>query len=120
METKKLFRRLTATAMAALMLTSSMSLTTNAAQSDSVSVSSTVSYSGTCGENVNWALYDDGTLVISGSGKMTDFYASESGPAPWYEHSEMITTVVVENGVTTLGDYAFRDCINSDVCGKAY
>ena len=120
MERKRLFRRLIAAAMTALMLTSSMSLTTNAAQSDSVSVSSTVSYSGTCGENVNWALYDDGTLVISGSGKMTEFYASESGAAPWYEHSEMITTVVVENGVTTLGDYAFRDCINSDVCGKAY
>lgn len=110
MERKTLFRRLIATAMAALMLTSSMSVATNAAQLDSaVSVSSTVSYSGTCNENVNWALYDDGTLVISGTGEMFTGY----GNAPWYEQRELIKSVVIENGVTTIGNSAFIDCVNA-------
>ena len=59
---------------------------------------------GTCGENVTWK-YADGTLTISGTGDMTN-YSSASG-APWYDLSGSIVKVVVEDGVTSVGDKAF-------------
>ena len=63
---------------------------------------------GTCGENLTWTLdTDSGVLTISGSGAMTDFSANS---APWYTKRSYIKTVVVEEGVTTLGVYAFRYC----------
>ena len=60
--------------------------------------------SGTCGENVTWTL-EDGTLTISGSGAMTNY--TSNGHAPWYDSRKNITKVVIENGVTTIGRYAF-------------
>ena len=61
--------------------------------------------SGTCGENVTWTLVDDTTLTISGQGAMTD-YDSKSA-ASWAEYLPSITTVVIEEGVTSVGAYAF-------------
>ncbi len=69
----------------------------------------TVLYSGTCGDSVNWSLYDSGTLVISGTGAMTD-YSSYGNQAPWYSYKNSITSAIIENGVTSIGNYAFSDC----------
>jgi len=44
-------------------------------------------------------------LTISGTGAMADF----SRP-PWREYISNITEVIIENGVTSIGDYAFEDC----------
>ena len=63
---------------------------------------------GTCGDNLTWKLDAEGTLTISGTGAMTEF-ASVSY-VPWYEHRDAIKTVNVQNGVTTLGSDAFRQC----------
>ena len=63
--------------------------------------------SGSCGANVYWALYDNGLLEISGSGQMRDMEAEE---APWYEYSDKINSVTIENGVTSIGGYAFSWC----------
>ncbi|MBR3704736.1 MAG: leucine-rich repeat protein [Oscillospiraceae bacterium] len=60
--------------------------------------------SGTCGENLTWVLTDDGTLTISGTGAMDDY--ARYG-APWDAHKNKIVSVVVENGVTSIGDNAF-------------
>ena len=75
--------------------------------------------SGTCGSNVRWALTDDGTLTISGTGPMRYFYMGPcegyNGPdAPWYMRGSYaaITKVVIENGVTSIGGYAFYHCPN--------
>ncbi len=65
--------------------------------------------SGTCGENLNWKLTDDGTLTISGTGDMTD-YAFDI--APWYKYVRDITNVTIKDGVTYIGDYAFCYCSN--------
>ncbi len=66
---------------------------------------------GTCGYNVKWALDDAGTLTISGTGAMEDYseYYSYS-VVPWYSSRSNIRTVVINDGVTTIGDYAFSDC----------
>ena len=62
---------------------------------------------GTCGENLTWTYVTaTNTLTISGSGAMNNY--SSNTPVPW--HSLNITTVIFENGVTSIGDRAFYDC----------
>lgn len=65
--------------------------------------------SGTCGENLTWDL-TNGVLTISGTGDMTNF--EDEIPAPWYEHKESISSVVIGNSVTSIGDGAFYGCSN--------
>ena len=67
--------------------------------------------SGECGadgDNLTWKLTEDGTLTISGEGKMKDY--SNSSIAPWYSKRTKILSVVIENGVVSIGDYAFYNC----------
>ncbi|MCC8128930.1 MAG: leucine-rich repeat protein, partial [Clostridiales bacterium] len=64
--------------------------------------------SGTCGDELTWMLDEDGVLTISGTGEMTD-YASAS-EAPWYSYRTSVTAIVIEDGVTSIGGYAFYDC----------
>ena len=61
---------------------------------------------GNCGNGVGWKL-NEGTLTISGEGTMFDFTANS---APWYSYRENIRTVVIENGVTNIGNNAFMRC----------
>ena len=70
---------------------------------------------GKCGDNLTWSLSSDGTLTISGTGDMYDFDYNEY-PCPWrkYENdlSTQITHVVIENGVTSIGNGAFYQLTN--------
>ena len=63
--------------------------------------------SGTCGENVNWTLYDDGLLRITGSGAMNGSGTMSYG---WLSHSELITKVEIGGGLTSIGRAAFSHC----------
>ncbi len=66
---------------------------------------------GVCGENVTWNLdLSSGKMLITGNGPMADYY--EDIPAPWYEQREAIKELVVSEGVTTIGEYAFYRCTN--------
>lgn len=62
--------------------------------------------SGECGEKVLWS-YDEsnGALTISGAGKMYDYNAAWS--PFWTYFSDSIKKVVVDEGVTSIGDQAF-------------
>ena len=62
--------------------------------------------SGTCGENLTWELAD-GVLTISGTGTISDYSWSSS---PWYSYRSSITEARIENGVTSIGYDAFRNC----------
>ena len=66
--------------------------------------------SGTCGSKLTWALSNDGTLTISGTGAMNN-YTSSSG-TPWEARKSSVKTVVVGSGVTSIGDCAFSGCVN--------
>ena len=58
--------------------------------------------SGTCGENVTWSLDEgNGTLTISGSGAMSAIPS---------DIRSAVRSVVIGNGVTGIGDGAFRNC----------
>ena len=65
----------------------------------------TAAKSGKCGDNVTWTLSEDGTLTISGKGKMWDYGTSTHGDAPWAYIG--VKNVVVNDGVTTIGEQAF-------------
>lgn len=65
---------------------------------------------GSCGDNLAWNLSDDGILTISGTGDMTTYRWSSN--VPWYNYRTNIKTAVVENGVTSIGNYAFYYCNN--------
>ena len=67
---------------------------------------------GTCGENLTWTLDSTGTLKISGTGAMTDYTDISNAPsnAPWYSSRSSIKSVIIENGVTSIGDKAFYFC----------
>ena len=79
-------------------------------QSDFVNTVQPRSASGTCGTNVSWYLDDAGTLTISGTGSMKDY--SESSAAPWFAERLNIKQVVIKDGVTDIGNYAFYYCVN--------
>lgn len=64
--------------------------------------------SGTCGDDLTWN-YSDGTLTIGGTGEMYDFNAGDS-PGPWEEFTDDIKTVIISDGVTSIGRSAFLGC----------
>ena len=64
--------------------------------------------SGTCGTDLTWVLDDEGTLTISGTGAMTNWSSYRN--MPWYSYRLSINTVVISDGVTTIGQYAFYSC----------
>lgn len=73
--------------------------------------------SGTCGENLTWTLDSEGVLTISGTGAMTN-YVPPSGSAlpntPWRQSG--VKSIVIEPGVTSIGDYAFSDLTTPYPC----
>ncbi len=68
---------------------------------------------GVCGESAVWILDSGGTLTISGAGDMQDYSSSSSGDmSPWYSYKDSITSVVIKDGVTHIGNSAFFYCSN--------
>ena len=76
-------------------------------------IAASAASSGNCGDsgsNVTWLLDDNGTLTISGSGKIEDCRSDID--QPWYSNRSDITSVVIEPGVTSIGSLAFYECSN--------
>ena len=68
---------------------------------------------GECGENLTWEMDWNGNLTIKGTGDMYHYLVSYGGdkyPAPWYDYRDDVTTITVEDGVTSIGNYAFYYC----------
>ena len=63
---------------------------------------------GADGHNLIWTLDSAGTLTVTGKGAMQDFvFNGTSVNPPWEEYRDRISTVIIGNGVTGIGDYAF-------------
>ena len=75
-----------------------------------ITVSADTVASGECGSGVEWTLDSEGVLTISGSGAMDDFQYYDY--QPWYSVRDNIKRVVVEDGITAIGAYAFLYCGN--------
>ena len=69
---------------------------------------SAATYSGTCGDNLTWTYNSsNGYLTISGTGEM---YNYKSNNRPWESYEDNIKVIVIEDGVTSIGTYAFYHC----------
>ena len=62
-----------------------------------------VLYSGSCGEHASWVLTDDGVMTISGTGTVT----APMTNAERSQRSWLIHTLVVEEGISEIGEEAF-------------
>ena len=98
----------------------SMAWATDATETSSNESSEGNIASGNCGAesntggvaSVTWKLSKDGTLTISGTGAMDLYWLVPWGTddRPWKDNVTKIKNLVVENGVTSIGDYAFYSC----------
>ena len=64
-----------------------------------------------CGDSLT-ATFADGTLTISGTGAMYVYSNLGTALPPWYSMRNEITSVVIEAGVTNIGQYSFAHCTN--------
>jgi len=70
-------------------------------------------FNGKCGDNLTWKYNTgDGKLIISGTG---DMYNYEAGKSPWNLELKYydFLTIIIESGVTSIGDNAFRGMVFS-------
>ena len=67
-------------------------------------------FAGECGDNLTWGYnVASGILNISGTGDMYNYNPSS---LPWNSFSQKIRTFVLPDGITSIGDCAFFNCIN--------
>lgn len=79
------------------------------------SVSNNIVAGGECGDNVVWFLDQSATLTVSGKGAINNFTRDENTgiiTQPWYEVRSNIEKVVLNDGVTRIGEHAFRELPN--------
>ena len=74
---------------------------------------------GNCTDTITWTLDSDGVLTLSGTGEMFD-YEKGANNQPWADYRNNITALVIEDGITRIGDRAFQGCrdMESAVIGK--
>lgn len=65
-----------------------------------------------CGENCMATLDENGVMRVSGTGPMYEYNRETRYETPWYEDRTSIKTLIVEDGVTTVGSRAFFHCVN--------
>ena len=73
--------------------------------------------SGSHGSKVTYVYYEDGTLIVSGSGSMRNDRISTAGQyntnsRRWGGYEHQIKRVIINEGVTSIGDFAFYYCEN--------
>lgn len=80
-------------------------------------------HQGECGQDAKWSLTSENTLIISGEGRMKDYeirssYNDFGGEpfmnvinddylVPWKDYSNDITQIIIEEGITYIGSFAF-------------
>jgi len=68
---------------------------------------------GNCGTGVTWSLNRTGTFTVSGQGAMTEYVFEDNLiETPWEKWKDSIETIVLEEGVTTVGGGTFQSCEN--------
>ena len=72
-----------------------------------------VTDTGKCGPSLTYTLYENGLLEICGTGVMYDYMWDSStwnNSTSVFDHDTRIRRVVIQNGATRIGDYAFCYC----------
>lgn len=65
---------------------------------------------GSCGENIHYVLYENGKLLLHGSGETFDY---EIGQSPFTDN-ENIRSLVISDGITAIGKSVFERCMNME------
>ncbi|MGM9552707.1 MAG: leucine-rich repeat protein, partial [Faecousia sp.] len=66
-------------------------------------------YQGSCGENLTWSMdMDTGVLTFTGTGAMDEYTCIP----PWDSYNYFVTQVVLPEGLTNIGSWAFENCVN--------
>ncbi len=68
-----------------------------------------VEKTGACGSQLTWTLYEDGLLIITGTGAMDDLPETEK---PWSSEQVPVRKVLIQDGVTSIGENAFSQCVS--------
>lgn len=63
--------------------------------------------------SLNWSLTKSGILIVSGNGAIPDYSVNDQKYPSWNRCQDQINTVVIEEGVTRIGNYAF--CQNTNL-----
>ncbi len=67
---------------------------------------------GSCGENATWDFYENGELIISGSGAMTNYATYQN--QPWANFGYKVKRIIIGKDITSIGNYAFAyTCSNA-------
>ena len=109
----KLFKRITAMALALLMVGTAIpsgSDFTGLFGSEITASAATIIDGGECGDNATWSLDSDGKLVIEGNGYMYNYVSGldpYSTNAPWDKYKSIINSIEIAEGVKSIGNYAF-------------
>ena len=61
---------------------------------------------GTCGENIHYVLYENGKLLLHGTGETYDY---QIGQSPFWENED-IRSLVISDGITKIGNSLFERC----------
>lgn len=70
---------------------------------------------GQCGDNAYYIFnIETGTLTLNGYGEMNDFSSLGDGKysRPWDSYTNDIMNIIISDGITSIGQYAFTECIN--------
>lgn len=74
-------------------------------------ITNAAEFSGFCGAGISWSFdAQSGVLRISGNGRMYDY--SNAGNTPWKGYADSIVSVIIENGIEYIGNYAFCQMTN--------
>ena len=69
-----------------------------------------IAKAGSLGDDVYYVLYADGKMILRGTGDMYDYNLEDNLP-PLRGNND-IKSVVISDGVTSVGDYIFENCQN--------
>ncbi len=65
-------------------------------------------YDGT--SDIIWSYYDDGTFIVEGNGKILPFSDETEIPYSQLFDESKVRTLIIRDGITEIGDYAFFGC----------
>ena len=62
---------------------------------------------GSCGDDAQYNIMEDGTLIVSGNSEMFDYDYTSLSP---FFNNHKIKKVIIEEGIKSIGDSAFNGC----------